>query len=161
MLRKASHTILSVLLLTATIGLAISKHYCGGELVSTKIFAEADSCCDSGDCCQNETETYQLDEDFSVSAVTEIPESAQFENLLTEIWQFRRLSCPKRSTIGAYLLKTLEKSWQSYVEFHLNKLGCHFCRANLEDMELKTRENQNDSFRKRIMESTVGFLHKP
>ena len=49
--------------------------------------------------------------------------------LLTEIWESQRLSCPKRSTIGAFVLATLEAPWQDYVEFHVNRLGCRFCRA--------------------------------
>jgi len=92
--------------------------------------------------------------------ITVDPESAQFENMLTEIWESQRLSCPKRSTIGAYLLNTLDKHWYDYVDFHLNKLGCHFCRANLEDLEQKTSDKQEKSLRERIMESTVGFLNK-
>lgn len=79
MLKKASHIILSILLLIAITGLTISKHYCGEELVSTSLFSEAESCCESSDCCKNETETYQLDEDFSVSSITEIPELMQLD----------------------------------------------------------------------------------
>ena len=79
MLRKASHIIFSALLLIATVGMTISKHYCGGNHVSTSFFVEAKSCCDSGGCCQNETETFQLDEDFSVSSIIEVPETAHSE----------------------------------------------------------------------------------
>jgi len=85
-------------------------------------------------------------------------ESAAFENLLTEAWEELRLSCPKRNTIGAYLLGTLESDWQEYVEFHLNTLGCHFCRANLEDLRQQTPAEADSPLRQRILESTVGFL---
>ncbi len=81
------------------------------------------------------------------------------ENLLTEIWETNRPSCPKRSTIGAYELGTLETQWQNYVDFHLHQMGCRFCRANLDD--LRTQNAQADSapaFHQKIMESTVGFL---
>jgi RNA polymerase sigma factor (sigma-70 family) len=83
-----------------------------------------------------------------------------FENLLTEVWEAQRLSCPKRSTIGRFLLGTLDSDWQDYVDFHLNKLGCKFCRANLQDLQQQTETKEKSSFRQRIMESTVGFLHK-
>ena len=83
-----------------------------------------------------------------------------FENLLTQAWEMQRPGCPKRSTIGAYLLETLDENWHRYVDFHLNKLGCHFCRANLQDLE-KNKENKTPHFHVRIMESTVGFLRKP
>lgn len=83
-----------------------------------------------------------------------------FENLLTRVWETNRLSCPKRSTIGAYLLKTLETPWQDYVDFHLNKLGCHFCLANLDDLKRQTSKKQN-TFSRKLMDSTIGFLSKP
>ncbi|MBN1764237.1 MAG: sigma-70 family RNA polymerase sigma factor, partial [Sedimentisphaerales bacterium] len=83
-----------------------------------------------------------------------------FETLLTDLWESLRLSCPKRSTIGAYLLETLEPPWHDYVHFHLETLGCHFCRANLSDLKDQTTQEETSRLRKRIMESTVGFLHK-
>ncbi|MCF7958476.1 MAG: sigma-70 family RNA polymerase sigma factor [Phycisphaerae bacterium] len=89
------------------------------------------------------------------------PLSPAFESMLSEIWESQRLSCPKRSTIGAYLLETLDEDWYNYVNFHLNTLGCHFCRANLEDLRQQQEESkQQTTFRQRIMESTVGFLKK-
>jgi RNA polymerase sigma factor (sigma-70 family) len=84
--------------------------------------------------------------------------SLHLENYLTEIWETQRLSCPKRSTLGAFLLETLEPGWFDYVDFHLTTLGCHFCRANLKDLQRQKTTNEQRLFRKRIMESTVGFL---
>ena len=84
------------------------------------------------------------------------------ESMLTDIWQNSRLSCPKRSTVGAFVLDTLEKDWRDYVDFHLNTLGCHYCRANLEDLKRQNAENNSPrSLHVRIMESTIGFLNKP
>ncbi|MGB2806116.1 MAG: sigma-70 family RNA polymerase sigma factor [Sedimentisphaerales bacterium] len=84
--------------------------------------------------------------------------SSNFEHLITEIWETHRLSCPKRSTLGGFLLETLEPEWFDYVDFHLTTLGCHFCRANLKDLKRHKTTNEQRLFRKRIMESTVGFL---
>jgi RNA polymerase sigma factor (sigma-70 family) len=89
------------------------------------------------------------------------PTSEDFENLLTDLWEYYRFSCPKRNTIGAYMLGTLEPDWQQFVEFHLNTLGCRFCRANLDDLQSQSRQTQQEAFQARIMESTVGFLHRP
>ncbi len=89
------------------------------------------------------------------------PAESGIESMLTQVWELARPSCPKRSTIGAYLLKTLEKPWADYVDFHLNKLGCHFCRANLQDLQDQTKEDNTAQVHARIMESTIGFLHKP
>lgn len=81
------------------------------------------------------------------------------DSLLTEIWEEGRLSCPKRSTVGGYLLGTLDEAWQDYVQFHIDKLGCRFCRANLDDLKQETAEAPRQ-LRQRIMESTAGFFRK-
>lgn len=83
------------------------------------------------------------------------------ELTLSRIWQEQRLSCLKRSTIGSYLLDTLEPPWHDYVAFHLDQLGCHFCLANLEDLKRQTSNQQNQVLRNQIMQSTVGFLRNP
>lgn len=83
-----------------------------------------------------------------------------FEGIITQVWQIYRPSCPKRNTIGAWLLGTLEKDWQDYVAFHLNTLGCHFCQANYQDLKEQNRQKGADKLHHRIMESTVGFLQK-
>jgi len=103
----------------------------------------------------------QVRNHIAKSGVSMEPPGVDFENLLNSIWQLQRLSCPKRSTIGAYMLETLERDWHDYVDFHLNTLGCRFCRANLEDLRTKNKENNRQDMYDRIMESTVGFLKKP
>ncbi len=72
MFRKLLHIFIIILLLTVTAGFSISKHYCGPRLVSVSVNHEAKSCCDmegTSSCCHNETKSYQLDEDFSISSV--------------------------------------------------------------------------------------------
>jgi len=65
MFRSLTHIFISLLLMISVTGFSVSKHYCGTELVSIKINQEAKSCCDmTGGCCHNETEFYQIDEDF-------------------------------------------------------------------------------------------------
>jgi RNA polymerase sigma factor (sigma-70 family) len=89
------------------------------------------------------------------------PESDAFEDLLTRTWQALRPSCPKRSTIGRFLLQTLPEDWQAYVAFHLHQLGCHFCRANLADLERQNQQADHPrALHTRIMQSTVGFLKR-
>ncbi|HUW82815.1 MAG TPA: sigma-70 family RNA polymerase sigma factor [Phycisphaerae bacterium] len=83
------------------------------------------------------------------------------DTILSDIWQQQRLSCPKRSTIGAYWLGTLDERWHDYVGFHLERLGCQFCQANLEDLRRQHDEQDSGSLRDRILDSTVGFLRTP
>ncbi|MCH8216805.1 MAG: sigma-70 family RNA polymerase sigma factor [Planctomycetes bacterium] len=104
----------------------------------------------------------QIRQHISDAQLSLDPESTEFENLLTEVWQSQRLSCPKRSTIGASLLGTLDEQWSEYVDFHLNTLGCHTCRANLDDLKRQNEESDHPrALHSRFMESTVGFLNKP
>jgi hypothetical protein len=62
---------MSVTLILATTGLSISKHYCGNSIIHTALGTEAKSCMPGMDmnpgCCDNQTETIILDEDFQVS----------------------------------------------------------------------------------------------
>lgn len=81
--------------------------------------------------------------------------------MLSETWRSHRLSCLKRSTIGAHLLGTLEPEWDDYVRFHLQRLGCQFCLANLADVQAQTAQDDVQQLHERICQSTVGFLHKP
>lgn len=81
------------------------------------------------------------------------------EDLLSRVWEEQRLTCPKRSTLGRWVLGTLEPEWTSYAEFHVSALGCRFCHASVADL----RENSQDSpqsrqVRDRLMQSTIGFL---
>lgn len=94
------------------------------------------------------------------TAFNDSHDDAVFENMLTSVWQNSRLSCPKRSTIGSYLLETLDEGWNDYVDFHLNRIGCHFCMANLKDLKDQDQKSSVKSLHTKIFQSTVGFLRK-
>lgn len=91
--------------------------------------------------------------------IDEIPweDGEAMDCLLSETWADLRPSCPKRNTIGGFLLGTLDEPWQKYIDFHINTLGCSFCRANLDDLQHQT-ERDKDTLRRKIMESTIGFF---
>jgi RNA polymerase sigma factor (sigma-70 family) len=80
------------------------------------------------------------------------------EDMLTEVWGSQRLSCPKRSTLGAFLLESLSPEWFDYVDFHLATMGCHFCRASFKDLQEQQTSGQQTQFRQQILNSTIGFL---
>jgi len=63
--------------------------------------------------------------------------------------------------IGAYLLGTIDPPWQAYVAFHLDRLGCRFCRANLDDLRRQTAGEESRTLERQILQSTVGFLRRP
>jgi RNA polymerase sigma factor (sigma-70 family) len=88
-------------------------------------------------------------------------EDAGLDSLLSEVWEEYRPSCPKRSTLGGYVLGTLDEAWTGYVEFHVKRLGCRFCNASLDDLRRETAAGPNDGLRNRVLQSTVGFFRRP
>jgi len=80
------------------------------------------------------------------------------EDLLTEVWSSQRLSCPKRNTLGAFLLENLSPEWFDYVDFHLTTVGCHFCRASFKDLQEQQTDSRQTQFRREILNSTIGLL---
>jgi RNA polymerase sigma factor (sigma-70 family) len=96
------------------------------------------------------------------SLITDYPapdESTHYsDDMMRSIWASRRLSCPKRSTLGAFMLQELDPAWFEYVHFHLAILGCHFCRASFKDLQCQQDREQQVDFRQKILASTIGFL---
>lgn len=84
-------------------------------------------------------------------------ESSKADSMISSLWEERRPTCPKRSTIGRFQLNTLDSPWREYVEFHLNRLGCHFCQANAQDLQRQS-ESPAPDMQQRIMQSTIGFF---
>lgn len=91
------------------------------------------------------------------SASSDENSSDPADSILTEVWEQWRFTCPKRSTIGRFLLGTMEGAWAEYIDFHLNKLGCRFCIANVDDLKNATETEQQKTHQK-IFESTIGFF---
>lgn len=65
MIRKVAHMAISVLLLIATAGITVSKHYCGDKLKSVTLMNSPDACCDMESCCHDEKQVFMLDNDFT------------------------------------------------------------------------------------------------
>lgn len=80
------------------------------------------------------------------------------ESMLSRLWELHRPSCPKRSTVGKWLMGTLEEDWSQYIEFHIEQLGCRFCQANREDLRGAVEPDLSNNAHQRIMQSSVGFF---
>ncbi len=77
------------------------------------------------------------------------------EHTLGAIWRRERLTCSSRDQLGTYLLGCLEPDLQAYVQFHLETIGCVYCRANLEDLRrLQAADPEAIERARRIYEST-------
>jgi hypothetical protein len=83
--KKIGHIILIFLLLISTAGVSINKHYSGGELFSTAIFVDADSCCETPcGCCDESTETIKIEADYLASSF-ELDDVVQLNMLYASI----------------------------------------------------------------------------
>ncbi len=76
---------------------------------------------------------------------------------VARVWRNKRLTCLKRSTIGASLLGVLEEPWATYTQFHLDVVSCPMCLANLADLQTEQEETQSLDT-ERIFQSSVGFF---
>ena len=56
------------------------------------------------------------------------------------IWRRHRLSCPDREELGQFLLGVMDAEAEQYVRFHLDRVGCRFCAANVDDLERQRSE---------------------
>ena len=79
---------------------------------------------------------------------------------LGEIWRRHRLTCPTRQELGNYLLGVLPREQEDYLVFHLETIGCRYCRANLMDLEKQQAEAHADvqARRRKYFQSSAGYL---
>ncbi len=84
-IKKFGHILMILLLLISTAGVSINKHYSGGELFSTAIFTEAESCCETPcGCCKETSEFMQVKADF-IDSVFELQNITQLDLLFSSI----------------------------------------------------------------------------
>jgi hypothetical protein len=68
-LKRLSYIFISLLLVVATSGVTISKHFCGGSLVSTSIFANDNVCCGSHcNSCHDEVFSFKVIDNYVSSS---------------------------------------------------------------------------------------------
>ncbi|RMF77560.1 MAG: RNA polymerase sigma factor [Planctomycetota bacterium] len=84
------------------------------------------------------------------------------DSTVARIWREEGVSCPKRSTLGRYLLGTLDDDWNTYIEFHIDGARCERCQANFDDLRAEDQRDQqaHQALRERCFASSVGFLSK-
>lgn len=85
-------------------------------------------------------------------------EDTNVDTTLEEIWSNLRPTCPKRSTLGKYLLGTLDDVWTNYIQQHVDVAECPFCAANLADLQIEKADAGSTPNSSRIMHSTIGFF---
>jgi len=80
---------------------------------------------------------------------------------LGEIWRRNRLTCPTREQLGSLLLNVLPDEMVAYIRFHLDRIGCRYCQANLADLESQQVERATaDRRRRKFFQSSAGYLDR-
>lgn len=79
---------------------------------------------------------------------------------LGEIWRRHRLSCPSREQLGSFLLGAIDPEVAQYIDFHVQRVGCRVCAANLEDLRRQSTEQKQttQNRRRRYFQTSVGHL---
>lgn len=81
-----------------------------------------------------------------------------------DIWRRNRLSCPSREELGSYLLGAMMEDAASYIQFHVEQIGCRYCQANLEDLQSASDASSASAHvrqrRARFFQSSVGRISK-
>jgi RNA polymerase sigma-70 factor (ECF subfamily) len=82
------------------------------------------------------------------------------DSTVGRIWIEEGISCLKRSTLGRFLLGTLDDDWNQYIDFHIHQADCDRCQANLDDLRAEDEQDAStrDALRERCFASSVGFL---
>lgn len=77
------------------------------------------------------------------------------------IWRRARLSCPTRAELGQYILGTLDSGASDYIRFHLERIGCRYCQANLADLQADAQADEAPAQRRRrYFQTSAGYLKK-
>ncbi len=78
------------------------------------------------------------------------------------IWRRNRLSCPSREQLGSFLLGILVDEQVDFIKFHINKVGCRPCQANLDDLARQQEETEEItvSRRRKYFQSSAGYLRR-
>lgn len=69
MMKKVLTILFSSLLMVATVGLTVNKHYCGGMLMMTSVYTQHELCGDMTmpeDCCEDESIVFNVEDDFQL-----------------------------------------------------------------------------------------------
>ncbi|HSH52940.1 MAG TPA: hypothetical protein VK982_14535 [Bacteroidales bacterium] len=125
MFRALSHILVSLLLMISITGFAVSKHYCGNEQISVEINKEAFFCCDmEQNCCHNETDYYQLEDDFFVSAYHLVKELSEQESLFPVLYTYLNIEIYNNDSL---FVKTTESPPPKKNHDRLSFLQSYLC----------------------------------
>ncbi|MFA5970799.1 MAG: hypothetical protein WC780_00510 [Lentimicrobiaceae bacterium] len=87
MLRKVGNIVLILVMLIATSGVAVTRHYCGPTEMSFSIYSTPKSCCDSHcDKCHNVFKFSKVNDNFEAGSSISIQALTDFVSLHTSFF---------------------------------------------------------------------------
>lgn len=70
-MKQLLHIALSLMILMSTIGMSVSKHFCGEYLMQKSVIVQVEPCCDSEqmpeDCCHDELDNFSIEDDYQIT----------------------------------------------------------------------------------------------
>ncbi|MBL8860359.1 MAG: sigma-70 family RNA polymerase sigma factor [Planctomycetes bacterium] len=76
-----------------------------------------------------------------------------------QAWRDGRVSCPARHWIARSLSGALEAGPKNFLAFHIDEVGCEYCRANLDDLSRLENSAEIEAVVARLSASTLQLLH--
>ena len=91
-----------------------------------------------------------------------VREEVETQNLsISLVWRQERVSCPHRDLLEAHYHGSLSEAESDYIRFHVERIGCNCCAANLEDIAAVDRSTVDPPARDlkdELLRSTTAFL---
>jgi hypothetical protein len=74
------------------------------------------------------------------------------------VWKDGRVSCPARHWIARRIAGSLPEGPKTFLAFHIDELGCEYCRANEDDLAHSDNSPELDAVVARLSASTLQLL---
>lgn len=74
------------------------------------------------------------------------------------VWRENRVSCPARHWLARRLAGTLPEEPAAFLAFHVDELGCEYCRANQDDLAARDASSEKAALVERLSASTLELL---
>jgi hypothetical protein len=90
-MKRVIRLFIIALLLLASVGVSVTKHYCGDILKSISVNAKPENCCGDKDmpngCCEDESENYFLDQNMKIQQIIPVlnPPVTEIDNDLNHL----------------------------------------------------------------------------
>ncbi len=93
-----------------------------------------------------------------------VREEIETQNLsISLVWRQERISCPHRDLLEAHHYGSLSEAESDFIRFHVERVGCAYCAANLDDIaagETPLEAGPMRDAKEELLRSTAAFLER-